>query len=57
VPILVVFRAFSIKTAPFFRFNSDKLTIDSEMIMEAANASLLIKGSGRRGSLRRGALI
>jgi hypothetical protein len=37
------FRAFSMKTAPFFRFNADKLTIDSEMIMDAANAQLRIK--------------
>jgi glycosyltransferase involved in cell wall biosynthesis len=37
------FRAFSIKTAPFFKFNSDELTIDSEMLMDAANAQLRIK--------------
>lgn len=37
------FRAFSIKTAPFFRFNSDELSIDSEMLMDAANAQLRIK--------------
>jgi hypothetical protein len=37
------FRAFSSKTAPFFRFNSDQLTIDSEMLMDAANAQLRIK--------------
>jgi glycosyltransferase involved in cell wall biosynthesis len=37
------FRAFSIKTAPFFKFNTDKLTIDSEMLMDAANAQLRIK--------------
>jgi glycosyltransferase involved in cell wall biosynthesis len=37
------FRAFSIKTAPFFRFNSDELTIDSEMLLDAANAQLRIK--------------
>jgi glycosyltransferase involved in cell wall biosynthesis len=37
------FRAFSIKTAPFFKFNSDTLTIDSEMLMDAANAQLRIK--------------
>jgi glycosyltransferase involved in cell wall biosynthesis len=37
------FRAFSIKTAPFFRFNSDELTIDSEMLIDAANAQLRIK--------------
>ncbi|MGZ4862853.1 MAG: glycosyltransferase family 2 protein [Halobacteriota archaeon] len=37
------FRAFSTKTAPFFKFNADKLTIDSEMLMEAANAQLRIK--------------
>jgi glycosyltransferase involved in cell wall biosynthesis len=37
------FRAFSSKTAPFFRFNSDELTIDSEMLMDAANAQLRIK--------------
>ena len=37
------FRAFSMKAAPFFRFNADKLTIDSEMIMDAANAQLRIK--------------
>lgn len=37
------FRAFSTKTAPFFKFHSDKLTIDSEMLMDAANAQLRIK--------------
>jgi hypothetical protein len=37
------FRAFSAKTAPFFKFNSDELTIDSEMLMDAANAKLRIK--------------
>jgi glycosyltransferase involved in cell wall biosynthesis len=37
------FRAFSLKSAPFFKFNSDELTIDSEMLMEAANAQLRIK--------------
>jgi len=37
------FRAFSTKTAPFFKFNTDKLTIDSEMLMDAANAQLRIK--------------
>jgi glycosyltransferase involved in cell wall biosynthesis len=37
------FRAFSMKTAPVFRFNSDKLVIDSEMIIDAANAHLRIK--------------
>ncbi len=40
------FRAFSIKSAPFFTFNSDKLTIDSEMLMDAANAQLRIKEVG-----------
>jgi hypothetical protein len=37
------FRAFSIKTAPFFKFNSDQLAIDSEMLMDAANAQLRIR--------------
>jgi glycosyltransferase involved in cell wall biosynthesis len=37
------FRAFSTKTAPFFKFHSDKLAIDSEMLMDAANAQLRIK--------------
>ena len=37
------FRAFLIKTAPFFRFTSDTLTIDSEMLMDAANGQLRIK--------------
>jgi glycosyltransferase involved in cell wall biosynthesis len=37
------FRAFSIKTAPYFMFNSDELTIDSEMLMDAVNAQLRIK--------------
>jgi glycosyltransferase involved in cell wall biosynthesis len=37
------FRAFSINTTPFFKFNSDEMTIDSEMLMEAANAQLRIK--------------
>jgi glycosyltransferase involved in cell wall biosynthesis len=40
------FRAFSIKSAPFFKFNFDKLTIDSEMLMDAANAQLRIKEVG-----------
>jgi hypothetical protein len=37
------FRAFSMKTAPFFKFKADKLTIDSEMLIDAANAQLRIK--------------
>ena len=37
------FRAFSIKTAPFFNFHSDALAIDSEMLMNAAEAHLRIK--------------
>ena len=37
------FRAFSLNSAPFFKFNSDELTIDSEMLMDAANAQLRIK--------------
>jgi glycosyltransferase involved in cell wall biosynthesis len=37
------FRAFSINTTPFFKFNSDEMTIDSEMLIEAANAQLRIK--------------
>jgi glycosyltransferase involved in cell wall biosynthesis len=37
------FRAFSLKSAPFFKFNSDELAIDSEMLMDAANAQLRIK--------------
>ncbi len=36
------FRPFSIKTAPFFKFNSEKLTIDSEMLMDAANAQFVV---------------
>jgi glycosyltransferase involved in cell wall biosynthesis len=40
------FRAFSIQSAPFFKFNSDELTIDSEMLMDAANAHLRIKEVG-----------
>jgi glycosyltransferase involved in cell wall biosynthesis len=40
------FRAFSVKTTPFFKFNSNKLTIDSEMLMDAANAHLRIKEVG-----------
>ena len=34
------------KTAPFFKFNSDKLTIDSEMLIDAASAQLRIKEVG-----------
>jgi glycosyltransferase involved in cell wall biosynthesis len=37
------FRAFSMKTAPVFRFNSDTMAIDSEMLIDAANAHLRIK--------------
>ena len=37
------FRAFWMKAAPFFKFNANKLTIDSEMLMDAANAQLRIK--------------
>jgi glycosyltransferase involved in cell wall biosynthesis len=37
------FRAFSVKTAPIFKFNSDKLAIDSEMLIDAAKAGLRIK--------------
>ena len=37
------FRAFSMQTAPFFKFTSDKLAIDSEMLMDAARAKLRIK--------------
>jgi len=37
------FRAFSSKSTPFFNFNTDKLAIDSEMLMDAANAQLRIK--------------
>jgi glycosyltransferase involved in cell wall biosynthesis len=37
------FRAFSSKSVPIFKFNSDTLTIDSEMLMDAANARLRIK--------------
>jgi glycosyltransferase involved in cell wall biosynthesis len=40
------FRAFSIKTAPFFRFNSTQMAIDSEMLINAANAQLRIKEVG-----------
>lgn len=37
------FRAFSKNTVPMFRFNSKGLAIESEMLMDAANAGLRIK--------------
>ena len=37
------FRAFSMKTAPVFKFTSNELAIDSEMLMDAAKAQLRIK--------------
>ncbi len=40
------FRAFSMKSAPFFTFRSDELAIDSEMLMDAAKAQLRIKEVG-----------
>ncbi len=36
------FRAFAIKTAPYFKFDADRLAIDSEMLMDAAKAQLRI---------------
>jgi glycosyltransferase involved in cell wall biosynthesis len=40
------FRAFSMKSAPFFKFSSDELAIDSEMLMDASKAQLRIKEVG-----------
>jgi glycosyltransferase involved in cell wall biosynthesis len=40
------FRAFSMKSVPFFKFSSDELAIDSEMLMDAAKARLRIKEVG-----------
>ena len=40
------FRAFSIKAVPYFRFNSNRLAIDSEMLMDAAKAQLRIAEVG-----------
>jgi len=40
------FRAFSIKAVPYFRFNSNRLAIDSEMLMDAARAQLRIAEVG-----------
>jgi glycosyltransferase involved in cell wall biosynthesis len=40
------FRAFSMKSAPFFKFISDELAIDSEMLMDASKAKLRIKEVG-----------
>ena len=37
------FRAFSMKAAPIFKFGTDQLAIDSEMLMDAAKAHLRIK--------------
>lgn len=37
------FRAFAAQTAPVFRFRSDGLAIESEMLMDAANAGLKVK--------------
>jgi len=37
------FRAFSMKAAPTFKFGTDQLGIDSEMLMDAAKAQLRIK--------------
>ena len=40
------FRAFSIKTLPSFKFGTDRLAIDSEMLLDAADAKLRIKEVG-----------
>ncbi|MFZ0925945.1 MAG: glycosyltransferase family 2 protein [Halobacteriota archaeon] len=40
------FRAFSMKSAPFFKFAAEELAIDSEMLMDAAKAQLRIKEVG-----------
>jgi glycosyltransferase involved in cell wall biosynthesis len=40
------FRAFSIKSVPYFGFDSDRLAIDSEMLMDAAKARLRIAEVG-----------
>ncbi len=40
------FRAFSMKSVPFFKFTTDELAIDSEMLMDAAKAQLRIKEVG-----------
>jgi glycosyltransferase involved in cell wall biosynthesis len=37
------FRAFSAKTIPYFKFGTNKLAIDSEMLLDAANAKLRIE--------------
>jgi glycosyltransferase involved in cell wall biosynthesis len=37
------FRAFSTKTIPYFKFTTNELAIDSEMLLDAANAKLRIK--------------
>lgn len=37
------FRAFSVKTVPTFRFRQNGLAIESEMLMDAANAGLKVK--------------
>ena len=37
------FRAFSAKTIPCFKFGTNELAIDSEMLLDAANAKLRIK--------------
>ncbi|MGZ4862990.1 MAG: glycosyltransferase family 2 protein, partial [Halobacteriota archaeon] len=36
------FRAFAIKTAPHFKFDAERLAIDSEMLMDAAKAQFRI---------------
>jgi len=40
------FRAFSIKAVPYFSFNSNRLAIDSEMLMDAAKARLRVAEVG-----------
>ena len=37
------FRAFSAKIIPYFKFGTNELAIDSEMLLDAANANLRIK--------------
>ncbi|MGA7076854.1 MAG: glycosyltransferase family 2 protein [Halobacteriota archaeon] len=40
------FRAFSMKAVPHFKFGTDRLAIDSEMLLDAADAKLRIKEVG-----------
>jgi glycosyltransferase involved in cell wall biosynthesis len=40
------FRAFSMKSIPFFKFSSDELAIDSEMLIDASKAKLRIQEVG-----------